>query len=575
MIDFLSIKKNLKKGTSSFPSLSIVVMGDTPTQLLCLALKGMGIEYSLNLNVLELAYNQIDHIIHSDELDQFKKYDAIIIFESTHKLLQKYNKRNLHERTSFATDILTGTRRLINILRCKTKTSIIYCNFVEQDDCVYGQYSNKVEDSFLFQLRKINYLLQEFSLVTDGLYICDLSSIQNMLGRERFWDAALYANTDIVTSLDALPYFADSVVKILLTLIGQIKKCIILDLDNTIWGGVIGDDGIENVQIGNLGIGKAFSEFQFWLKKMQQRGVILAVCSKNTEEIAKAPFISHPDMVLRLSDIALFVANWDSKCDNIKIIQRKLNIGFDSIVFLDDNPFEREIVRSNIPKITVPELPEDPALYLDYLCSLNLFETVSSAREDISRTVYYQNQESFNTFSESFSDTNEFLGSINMYSEVRPFNNFSIPRVAQLSQRSNQFNFTTIRYTEEQLKAIAESEDCFTLSFTLEDKFGDNGLVSAVVLKKRDVATLFIESWFMSCRVFKRGLEDFVMNSIMNLAHSSGFETVIGEYIPTHKNEIIKNLFQDLGFQEVNDSLWKCNVFEYSTRKNYIKLKED
>jgi FkbH-like protein len=336
---------------------------------------------------------------------------------------------------------------------------------------------------------------------------------------------------------------------------------------------VIGDDGIDNIQVGNFGIGKVFTEFQYWLKKLKQRGVVLAVCSKNSDDIAKAPFINHPEMVLRLTDIAIFFANWESKPENINTIQKKLNIGFDSMVFLDDNPYEREIVRQSFPDITIPDLPEDPALYLDFLASLNLFEVTSIANEDSQRTNYYQTQENFNSTLKSFSNVNDFLKSINMCAVVRAFDTYSIPRVAQLSQRSNQFNLRTIRYTEEQLHSLLKSSEWFTLSFNLEDKFGDNGLIAAIILRRIDSLTLFIDSWFMSCRVLKRGMEDFIMNTIVNLARENGFEKIQGEYIQTEKNLIVKDLLSSLGFVLIPTSLWECKLIDYEERENHIKLK--
>ena len=376
----------------------------------------------------------------------------------------------------------------------------------------------------------------------------------------------------MVVSIDALPYFAHSVIQIICAFRGSIKKCIVLDLDNTIWGGIIGDDGIENIQIGELGIGKAFSEFQYWIKKMQQRGIIIAVCSKNDESVAKEPFEKHPDMVLRLKDIAVFIANWENKADNINHIQKILNIGFDSMVFMDDNPFERNMVRENIPQITVPELPEDPALYLDYLYSLNLFETVSASDEDSQRTIQYQKEAERMVFQESFANENDFLKSLNMCSEVKPFDNFTIPRVAQLSQRSNQFNLRTVRYTEDDIKQIVSSEKYITLSFTLEDKFGDNGLICAIILEKQTDTALFIDTWFMSCRVLKRGMESYVMNTIIEIAREKGFSTIIGEYIPTSKNGMVKEHYKDLGFNFI-DNMWICNVALYEKRDNFIAKK--
>ena len=570
MLDFNQLKRKLKEPVVGLKSIKLAVLGDSATQFIVQAIKGTGIEYAMELIVFEADFNQIDQQIldPNSELYQFNA-DVILIFESTHKILQKYNKKSPSERNHFAEDSLAHIQQLITTLQNKTHAKILFCNFTEEDDRVFGQYANKAEESFGWQLRKLNFLLQELSLQLPNLYICDLSTIQNTIGRERFWSPSIYTNTEMTVSIDALPYFAQSVVQIIGAFQGMFKKCVILDLDNTVWGGVIGDDGLENIQIGQLGIGKAFTEFQYWIKKLQQRGIIVAVCSKNTETIAKEPFEKHPDMVLKLEDIAVFVANWENKADNIRKIQKILNIGFDSMVFLDDNPFERNIVRENIHGITVPELPEDPALYLDYLYNLNLFETVSYSGEDAKRTQQYQKEAERVIFQESFTNENDFLKSLNMVSDTKPFDNFTIPRIAQLSQRSNQFNLRTVRYTEEDVKRIAQSDNYLTLSFTLEDKFGDNGLICVIILEKKENKTLFIDTWLMSCRVLKRGMESYTLNSIVELAKANGYNQIIGEYIPTPKNELVKDHYRNLGFQPMNDR-WQLDVNSYKQKENFI-----
>jgi FkbH-like protein len=350
-------------------------------------------------------------------------------------------------------------------------------------------------------------------------------------------------------------------------------------LDNTVWGGVIGDDGWENIQIGHgLGIGKAFSEFQHWVKKLKERGIIIAVCSKNNENTAKEPFESHPEMVLKLDDIAVFIANWDNKADNIRQIQSILNIGFDSMVFLDDNPFERNMVRENIPDITVPELPEDPAEYLEYLYGLNLFETVSYNSADADRTKQYQVEVQRVSMQKSFVDEKGFLKSLNMVSEVRTFNAFNIPRVAQLSQRSNQFNLRTIRYAEEDIEKMSKDEYFQCFSFTLADKFGENGLIGVVILEKQNTETLFVNTWLMSCRVLKRRMENFTLNTIAKYARKNGFKRILGEYIPTSKNKIVADHYSNLGFSLLTDAeqnLFLLNIDSYKERECYIIEKND
>jgi FkbH-like protein len=281
-------------------------------------------------------------------------------------------------------------------------------------------------------------------------------------------------------------------------------------------------------------------------------------------------------MVLRLDDIAVFIANWETKVDNIRTVQNILNIGFDSMVFLDDNPFERQMVRENIPDITVPELPKDPGEYLEFLYSQNLFETASYSLADKDRTKQYQVEAKRVSFSKTFSNEADFLKSLHMLSAVSGFTKFNMPRVAQLSQRSNQFNLRTIRYTEADVSAMADDPEIIDLSFTLEDKFGDNGLVAVVILKPTTKDTLFIDTWLMSCRVLKRGLEDFVLNTIVERAQNAGYHKIIGEYIPTAKNKMVEQHYQNLGFQKyegADTDLYELDVESYKPHICFIKSK--
>jgi FkbH-like protein len=302
------------------------------------------------------------------------------------------------------------------------------------------------------------------------------------------------------------------------------------------------------------------------------------VASKNNEETAKEPFEKHPDMVLTLDDIAVFMANWETKVDNIRAIQGILNIAFDSMVFLDDNPFERNMVRENIPGISVPELPEDPGKYLEYLYSLNLFETASYSQADKDRTKQYQVEAKRVSLAKTFTNEADFLKSLDMVSTVSGFSKFNTPRVAQLSQRSNQFNLRTIRYTEADITSMAENPDVIDLSFTLEDKFGDNGLIAVVIMKKQDDETLFVDTWFMSCRVLKRGMENFTLNMMVECAKKRGYKRIIGEYLPTPKNKMVGQHYPNLGFASLEvaseGAKYILDVDSYQPRECYITKKE-
>jgi FkbH-like protein len=573
MKDFSQLKKNLKKDFSNLKTIKVAVLGDTATQLLTQALRGLGFDNGFDFEILEADFNQIQRQVFdiSSELYSFKP-EIVIVFQSSHKLLSKYNKIKPNQHLFFASSELEIIENIYSNLINNLNSKIIYYNYTEIDDAVFGNYANKTESSFLYQLRKLNYELMILASKNPNLYLCDLSSIQNQIGKSNFFKTSVYINTEMVLSIDILPNVASKTIDLINALNGKFKKCVILDLDNTTWGGIIGDDGIENIQIGNLGIGKAFSEFQYWIKKLKNRGIIVAVCSKNTESVAKEPFEKHPDMVLSLDDISIFIANWENKADNIRQIQSILNIGFDAMVFLDDNPFERNIVRENISEICVPELPEDPADYLEYLYSLNLFETVSFSNEDAERTKLYQIEIQRATVQQKFTDENDFLKSLNMLSLVEPFNKFNAPRIAQLSQRSNQFNLRTVRYTNADIERLVVSDDYFTFAFTLEDKFGDHGLICIVILQSENGETLFIDTWLMSCRVLKRGMEDFVLNTITDFAKENGYTHLKGEYLPTAKNEMVKEHYSNLKFKK-NDTHWELNIKNHEKGENFIKRK--
>ncbi len=573
MKSFSQLKKNLKSDFTGLKPIKLAVLGDTATQFLTQALRGLGYDHGLDLQIWEADFNQIEQQI-SDSQSELYAFnpEIVLIFQASHKLLSKYNKLKPEAHSSLASLELESIAFLTATLTQQLDCKIIYYNYPEIDDAVFGNYALKTEASYVYQMRKLNFELMAFAQQNPNFYLCDLSSIQNQIGKTSFFQSSIYVNTEMVLSLDALPIVAAKTLAIIEALHGKFKKCVILDLDNTTWGGIIGDDGIENIQIGTLGIGKAFSEFQYWIKKLKNRGVIVCVCSKNTESVAKEPFEKHPDMVLRLEDISVFVANWENKADNIRHIQSILNIGFDSMVFLDDNPFERNIVRENLPEVTVPELPEDPAEYLEYLYTLNLFETLSYSEEDSERTKMYQIEAQRVSVQQKFTNEEDFLSSLNMVSLVEPFNKFNQPRVAQLSQRSNQFNLRTVRYTDTDIEKMAASENHVTFTFTLEDKFGDNGLICVIILEKEDENTAFIDTWFMSCRVLKRSMEHFVLNTIVDFCVQNGFETLKGEYLPTAKNEMVANHYQNLGFIET-EKYWALKTTSYIPKKTYISQK--
>jgi len=573
LLNFKELKNNLKKDYSGFKIIKITILGDSATQLLVHAIKGYGYNEKINFEIYEADYQQIERQIVDLNSNLYKfNPEYVIIFESTEKLMDDFYKSNNIYKNNYADTQIERIKNLWNRVNSKLNCKIINFNYVEINDNVFGNYGNKVETAFVYQVRKLNLNLMEAAREYKNIFINDVCTLQNINGRKKSFDPRLYISSNIVFNIDFLPLVAKNIVDIIKAASGKINKCLILDLDNIVWGGIIGDDGINNIQIGELGIGKAFSELQMWAKQLKERGILLAICSKNTEKIAKEPFTNHPDMILHLVDISIFVVNWENKVDNIKYIQSVLNIGFDSMVFIDDSSFERNMIRKMIPEITVPELPEDPVDYVPYLRSLNLFETVSYSDEDSDRTKKYQYEAKRAKFKTNFSSIDDYLKNLNMIAEVAEFDDYHIPRIAQLTQRSNQFNLRTKRYTDQDIKKIRESNQYITRYFKLEDKFGEYGLIGIIILKKIDSDSVFIDTLIVSCRVLKRGMEEFIFNKIVKLAASEGYNKIIGEYLPTPKNALVKDIFQEFGFTKEEDK-WILDIKDYRERKTFIKEK--
>jgi FkbH-like protein len=316
---------------------------------------------------------------------------------------------------------------------------------------------------------------------------------------------------------------------------------------------VIGDDGIGGIRLGQGGPeGEAYLAFQRYVKDLRRRGVLLAVCSKNTDQIAREVFEKHPEMVLRLEDVACFVANWEDKASNLRTIAVRLNIGLDSLVFVDDNPAERAIVRRLVPEVAAPELPDDPAGYIQALERRRYFQPVTISSEDLRRTDFYQVDEARRAAESSAMDLNGFLKSLEMVARVGPIDAATLERSVQLIHRSNQFNLTTRRHGSAEILRMMEDERWLTRTVSLRDRFSENGLISVVLARVQEDA-LEIDTWLMSCRVLRRGVEQFLLNHLYEQALGRGLSVLRGEYHPTAKNGLVRDHYRDLGFTLVGE----------------------
>jgi len=497
-------------------------------------------EYSIDLQIYNSVVANTNQELkqHSDLLNY--NPDGVLLYHSLPVLKSRFYKTDVLLRKDFASDFLAEFRSSLAFLSTHN-IQHIFTNFLEVEiDPVFGLSGFQNQNSFAFQLSAINTGLVSLANQNRGLALFQLPS--------NHFDPTFYYSSQADISFDALPKVAQSVLQLLNARLGVMKKCVVIDLDNTIWGGIVGDDGWENLEIGLFGRGKVFSDIQTWLKELKNRGILLVVCSKNEETNAKEVFLKHPDMVLRLEDFALFVANWEPKNESILEIANSLNIGMDSLVFFDDNPAERELVASTLPAVAVPDLPNDPSLWLSFLQKENLFETTRSTLEDAKRTEMYQTLQKRKTEQLTHASLDDYLASLQMKVKILPFDSFTLPRVAQMLQRTNQFNLRTIRHTESDLRQMIDSGHYIGFAFSLFDKFGDEGIVSALLLKV-EADQFFIDSWVMSCRVFGRELEFLVFNKVLEESKKLNVD-IFAEYIPTAKNQMVNTLLVKLGFEE-------------------------
>lgn len=397
-------------------------------------------------------------------------------------------------------------------------------------------------------LQRLNHTLMQEK---EGFVsILDFDYLASLAGKKKWFDFSGYYLNKCNMSYECLPAAVEEVGLHVLSFCGHVKKCIVLDLDNTLWGGILEESGIEQLGLFPTDpLGEAFRAFQIYLKRLRERGVLLAVCSKNDEDYAKQAFLENPNMVLRLSDISCFVANWENKADNIQKIATSLNIGLDSIVFIDDNPVERDLVRAALPEVEILELSADPADYIMDLENARYFEWLQITKEDEGRAESYRAREEIEKNLNISFDLDEYLESLHMEGSVKPLDSESLARAVQLLNKTNQFNTTGYRSSEaEILKMKEQGYEIFTCN--LKDKFTDYGLISVAVLRVQShVCT--VEAWVMSCRVFKRGLEDFMLNHFVDFALDNGADRLTIDYLSTDRNSMLKKMFTDRGFEQM------------------------
>ena len=424
-----------------------------------------------------------------------------------------------------------------------------------------GANEHRLPGSRAAFVARVNAGLREW-VDEEGVDLVALDAAAARDGLDAWHDTLLWRRAKQDVHPAAAPMYGELVARVLAAKAGKSRKCLVLDLDNTLWGGVIGDDGLDGIVLGQgSALGEGFLAVQDSARQLGQRGIILAVCSKNDEANAIEPFERHPDMALRRGDIACFVANWDDKAENIRLIAQRLNIGLDSLVFLDDNPFERNRVRQALPMVAVPEVPDEPALVPDVLAAAGYFEAIAVTREDRDRGAQYKGNLQRETERERNGDFGAYLKSLGMRAPWGYFDDVNRQRIVQLINKTNQFNLTTRRYDEADYDAFLRDGDIVGVHVRLIDRFGDNGLIGVVIARHEGVA-LILDSWLMSCRVLGRGVEAATLSILVDEAKRRGARELIGEYIPSPKNGMVAGHYDSLGFRLIEE--------DETQRKRYV-----
>jgi FkbH-like protein len=531
---------------------SLGIVSNATTSFIVPALVATAARYGFSLTVHEAPYGQVMQVA-LGKVEAFENVvmDAILIAIDCKGLPIQSNTPAFSKDTDTVNSSLNYLNTICTQLKEKYGAPCIIQTSAQEPESFFGSFDIQVNNTSRQFINTFNSALVN-EVAARGDFLLDVAAIAETVGLANWHDPVMHLMARLPFAQKLVPFYAEQVCRIIAAMSGKARRALILDLDNTLWGGVIGDDGLNGIELspGDT-VGEAYLAVQNTVLKLHQRGIVLAVCSKNNDTTARIPFREHPDMLLKESHIAVFQANWEDKVPNIKLIAKTLNLGLESIVFLDDNPVERDRIRYSLPEVAVPELPKDPAYYPRTLLAAGYFEAVYFSDEDRNRVVDYQANAKRVALRETATDLNAYLKTLQMTAVLRPFDENGIKRIVQLISKTNQFNLTTYRHNETQVRDFMKNGQYLTLQVRLADTFGDNGMVSVVICKK-NTEKWFIDTWLMSCRVLNRRLEETVFYEIVKAAKLEGAKKITGVYIPTERNEIVRDHYLKLGFEVLN-----------------------
>ena len=503
-------------------------------------------------------YNQFTQEILNENSNLYKfKPDIIFLLIDNRIILENSfyfsNINSENKNKKYVDEKINEIKNLIEVFTQKSQSKIIIANFVIPTYTPLGIYESKIEYGIKEIILDLNKKLKELSRNIDSCYVYDFNSFVTKFGEKNILDYKKMNYGDIKINFDIIPHLIYDFLGYVKPILGSNKKCLVLDLDNTLWGNIIGEDGIEGIKIGPYPEGRSFVEFQKVIKALSENGIILAINSKNNQKDAMKAINEHPHMILREKDFSCIKINWNDKISNMREIAKDLNIGLDSIVFFDDDPINRELLRMGIPEVNTIELPKDPSSYAQILRNLNDFNILKITKDDVQRKIMYAQEQNRQKLESSTENLNEYLKKLDIKIKIKLDNEFSISRISQLILKTNQFNLTTKRYQEEEIKEFVEDKTMIVGCSEVDDKFGENGITNVFIIKTKSNEWI-IDTFLLSCRIMGRGIEEGIIGKILEIAKNKGIEKITATFIPTEKNKPAENFLKNYGFEKEKEN---------------------
>ena len=537
-------------------------------------------EAGLVLKCYEAEYNQYNQELldKNSGLYKFKPHLTILFVDTKDLLGENYHfpyRLNERQRKVLARTKAREIIRLAGHFEKNCDGKIIINNFCVPTHSPLGMLESKQAFGFFEMVRAVNHSMEKASRHNSKFYVFDYDAFLSRHGKIGSLDEKMQYIADMKLNQNLIPFLCDEYMRYVRALKGNVKKCIALDLDNTLWGGIIGEAGFDGIKLGPTPPGNAFMEFQRYLLSLFERGVILAINSNNNYDDAIKVIKQHPHMILREDKFASIKINWDNKANNLVAIAKELNIGFDSMLYIDDDMANRQLIKEMLPQVSVFNLPRDPASYASAIKNYAEFDTFQITEEDTKRGAMYAQERKRKEIKKSFSNISDFLAHLDIKVNMDKANDFSIPRLSQLAQRTNQFNLTARRYTEEEMRRLVKEPIRKVYSIKVSDKFGDIGISGMVSIKPSE-EEMIADSFLLSCRILGKEIEKAVTSFLITLARSAKKKYLVFEYIPTEKNEIALKFLKNTGFRcfkkDKKSQFWRIPVIKKYEKPKHIKM---